>query len=380
MKILHVIQHFRPSQSFGGTPVVCHNQCVEMVEAGHQVDVLTTDVFSKTDRVREFSKYSVTSYGYGIHRIKNLVNSWAFVQKLSTPFLDFLYIHKIAGQYDIIHLHEYRSVLHFLVCIATAGKKPKIVIQPNGTFEIYGGREVFKQIFDLFYAPLVLSKISHFFAINKKEIQALRHKNVPVEKISLLENGVEPLKSTKSRGTLKVPEKYILYLGRISQAKAVGVLIAAFKQSQLAKKGISLVIAGTDDGDLASVLRNVSNKIQYIGPLKDEQKNFVLEKAICLSYVTLQEGFGIVPIEAAVLGTPSIVDKDAGNVDIINRYKLGLVVTVGEVAELAKALVKLCNQPSRIPVNTRQTLLKRLSWNSIATQALTVYSDLVVKK
>lgn len=84
MKILHVIPHFLPSKYFGGTPWSCFNLAQAQATLGHDVSVLTTDVFSQHKRYFQ-PEEKMTSVR--IYRLRNLSNIIAYIHKLSSaPF------------------------------------------------------------------------------------------------------------------------------------------------------------------------------------------------------------------------------------------------------------------------------------------------------
>src|SRR3990172_10354693 len=114
MKILQVIPHYFPSTYFGGTPVSCHYLAQNLVKLGYKVDVLTTDVFNAKERYR--SKGQPEKYAnYRIFRFKNFSNRLAYQNRFVTPIPSLRFLWQLRT-YDVIQLHEYRSLLNVLLC------------------------------------------------------------------------------------------------------------------------------------------------------------------------------------------------------------------------------------------------------------------------
>jgi glycosyltransferase involved in cell wall biosynthesis len=108
---------------------------------------------------------------------------------------------------------------------------------------------------------------------------------------------------------LGIDGPYVLYLGRINARKNLARLVAAFEDPRLA--GLQLVIAGQRSGaveDLegtASRLR-LSGRLRMPGFIPDDDLPLLLRQAAAFAYVSLDEGFGVPPLEAMAFGTPVV--------------------------------------------------------------------------
>jgi glycosyltransferase involved in cell wall biosynthesis len=59
------------------------------------------------------------------------------------------------------------------------------------------------------------------------------------------------------------------------------------------------------------------------------------------------EGYGITVIEAALCGVPAIVARSGALPEIVESDRSGLVVEVGDVDALARAMTRLAQEPAR---------------------------------
>ena len=89
---------------------------------------------------------------------------------------------------------------------------------------------------------------------------------------------------------------------------------------------------------------DLSKNIAFLGFQKNPYK--YMKKASVFVLSSLQEGFGNVIIEAMACGTPVVsTNCPAGPDEIIENGKNGILVSVGDYKELAKAIQKVLNSP-----------------------------------
>ena len=63
---------------------------------------------------------------------------------------------------------------------------------------------------------------------------------------------------------------------------------------------------------------------------------------------SLAEPFGIAILEAMALGKPVIVTRAGGPVEIVEEERTGLMVSPGNVTEMADAIIRLLQNPDQI--------------------------------
>ena len=118
----------------------------------------------------------------------------------------------------------------------------------------------------------------------------------------------------------------LLFLGRIEHEKGAHLAIEIAK-----KTGRKLIIAGNiPDKSIAyfseQIEPNLSEQIQFIGEVNDQQKNKILgESAALLMPILWNEPFGIVIVEAMACGTPVIALNAGAIPEIITHNRSGFV-------------------------------------------------------
>lgn len=364
-KILHVIPHFLPSLNFGGPPIVCDNLAREQVKRGCFVDVLTTDVYSDKKRQKIKLEREMAIAGYGIYRLANLSNWLAYKFKFVTPWKLPIFLWQHMREYDIIHLHEYRTFLNVGVCLFNFFGDRKIFFNPHGTVQDYGIRKTPKKIFDFFFKKLIYKNIDYCIAVSKMEKIILIESGIIKDKIKVLYGGIETeFHSDRHK------KNQIVYIGRLSKRKGVGYLIEAFFASHVYDQQTKLIIIGNDDGELEKYLsliekENTKKWIEFRKPVSPEERNRIMNESQLVVYVTDREVFGLVPLEAAVVGTWSILSEDSGVAEILRKYNVSDQVKYGDIESLAEKIRIRAKHPKIISEKTRKKIIKENSWGGV---------------
>ncbi len=363
MKILHVIPHYLPSSSFGGSPISTHNMVVEQVRAGHHVHVLTTTVHPPKEKAAPFMEKHKD--GYTIFRIPNLSNTIAYRFKfhLAPGVLWFLFRH--AHEYDIIHLREYRTTLNVAAALLKWTTNAKYILQPHGVFLNFGGKETFKHVFDVLFKKTIDQSIDRVIAISQKEFDILAQE-FPIEKISLIYHGiVEP--SPKTTLPFSLPQKFLLYVGRLHQVKRLDYLLKAFARANLLKKReVHLVVAGNDEGCLESLQRlavrlHINEFIHFIGAVNKNEKYSLYRRALATVYVTDNEPFGLVPLEAASVGCWSIIHEQSGAAELLRYETFADTIKGNTLKEFSVTMETAVRRKKKFSRSDRNRLLQKMS-------------------
>lgn len=137
------------------------------------------------------------------------------------------------------------------------------------------------------------------------------------------------------------PEKYYLFLGRLSYEKGVETLIKAFKS----RPNLNLKIAGTGplEPELKAKTKDLKN-IELLGYKKGEE----LEALICKAYMVIvpsewYENNPMSIIESYAVGTPVIGSNIGGIPEIIQENSTGFIFESGNVNDLISCIVKAEN-------------------------------------
>jgi len=168
-------------------------------------------------------------------------------------------------------------------------------------------------------------------AVSSLEMNNLRQYFKPLVHIP---NGILPIDyiidSQKYTGT-----KIVLFMARLHHKKAVIPLVKAWLKSKLLNNSnFQLLIAGPDDGELATltdILKNEgqNSNIQYIGAIYGQEKIEILSKSSFYILPTQSEGFPTSVLEATQFGLIPLI-SDGCNFPEIFAQKLAFRISPNE--------------------------------------------------
>lgn len=385
MKILVVTGTF-PPRRFGGITAVSYNISKKLVELDHDVTVFTTDLGNYPNS-RLKVNYIEDKDGMKIHYFRNLSNKLTFNHRLFLPIKMFLNLKKDLNNFDVIHLHDFRSSLSILVHHYAKKYNVPYVLQAHGSVPYLSQKEFFKTFFDRFWGYKILNDASKVIALTETEAEQYKNMGVSEDKIEVIPNGInlDEYKNLPERGKfrkkygVKESETIILYLGRLYESKGIDLLINSFSEISKGLDNVELVLAGPDDGALnrLSEMSNkmgLNDKILFTGPLYQEDK---LEAYVDADvFVTPKfSGFPLTFLEACACGTPVVTTTHGDKLSWINN--VGFVVDY-EVNHLKEAILNILdNEDMKIKFgnNGKNIVIKEFNWTNISKKFENVYKD-----
>ena len=356
MKILQVIPYFPPAYAFGGPVKVAYQISRELIKRGHEVVVYTTDAKDFNSRL-EIDSGDVAEK-MKIYRFRNI--SLALVKRLKlfiTPQLT-LSARKEVGNFDIIHLHEYRTFQNIIVHYYACKYNVPYILQAHGSLPRIGAWPRLKRVYDALFGYRSLRDATKVVALSHVEAEQYRVMGVPEEKIAIIPNGIDlseyvnlpPKGAFKKKFNIPENGKIILYLGRIHKIKGIDILIKAYAymRNKMNLRDIVLVIAGPDDGYLNEAKRlaqalDVSNHVLFTGPLYREDKLAAYVDSEVYVLPSKYETFPMTILEAYACGKPVVASEVGGLRDLVKDRETGLLFKPGDVKRLAECISCILN-------------------------------------
>ncbi len=116
---------------------------------------------------------------------------------------------------------------------------------------------------------------------------------------------------------------YYLAGGRIARAKHPDLIMRAFL-----KNGLPLKVFGKSFGgyekEIADLLKEKGSNVEYLGEISDTEKDKLMKGAKGFIFASLDEDFGIIPVESMMNGTPVIAHKSGGVIETVVEGKTGV--------------------------------------------------------
>ena len=134
----------------------------------------------------------------------------------------------------------------------------------------------------------------------------------------------------------------ILGVGRLNQQKDFSTLIKAFAEIRRQQAARLMILGeGEERTSLEALIQKLGIAEDVALPGFVDNPYIYMAKAAVLVLSSAWEGFGNVLVEAMAVGTPVIsTNCESGPTEILAKGKYGKLVSVGEQAEMAKAIVQ----------------------------------------
>ncbi len=171
----------------------------------------------------------------------------------------------------------------------------------------------------------------------------------------------------------------IVYLGSLTLRKGIHDLLLAFHRAAL--PDAELVLIGTHSSETTALLQSAPlQNVVLTGPLKHADVLSWLSRSSVFVLASIEDGFGLVLLEAMACGLPVIATENTGGPDIIVEGQNGFVVPIRSPDSIAERLVALYQDRTYLAEMSDAALrsAERVKgWTSFADQMIARYRDLV---
>jgi len=201
-------------------------------------------------------------------------------------------------------------------------------------------------------------------------------------RIEVLPTGVKISPSRlRHYGTTTLPQKNLLYTGRLSKEKNIPFLLEAFQLIELQEPNIQLILVG--GGPLEKEIRERANKISpKIIVIGQKSRDEVLEyyhKAEIFVYASRTETQGLVLTEAKACGLPIVAVFSGALADVVQNGTDGYLVPPNH-EKFAEQVIKLLKDSALrkgLGGKAAQDAKARFSATSVAKNFETLYNSLI---
>ena len=208
-------------------------------------------------------------------------------------------------------------------------------------------------------------------------------------KVRIVPNGVDPEKFKPFEDQAAVKRQFglgnepcVLFVGSLIPRKGLSFLVEAAKKIVKEYKETKFIIVG--EGPLRNQLlkkieaTNLTDNFTFLGNVKEDMLPAVYNCADVFALPSIQEGQGIVLLEAQASAKP-VVAFDVGGVnEAVCNGETGLLVKLGSPDKLADAIMKLLSDKAlreKMGANGRRFVAENLTWDICAQKMLNVYHE-----
>lgn len=281
---------------------------------------------------------------------------------------------------DVIHAHDWLS---FRAGIAAKKllSKPLVVHVHATEFDRGGGLGINQEVYDREREGM--HSADHIVAVSNwtKNIIISKY-GISPHKVSVLHNAMSS-DFTPGTGSLEHfvrGKKVVLYLGRITIQKGVPFFLESAKIISEHIDNAVFIVSGSGDMEQEmidkAVSLGISNKVFFTGWANRKEANELFSVADVFIMPSVSEPFGVVPLEAAAHGTPSIVSKQSGVAEALTH---SLTVDFWDTEEMANKAISLLRYESlhRTLASSAKEQLLGLNWKNAADKLHHIYKKVI---
>lgn len=368
MRVLHVTHQYPPA--IGGSEKYIADISEELVRRGHQVDVYTSRSLDYHSWRNELSPFEIRE-GVGVYRFRSvqrrklhwemlhfgLQRYWRDRARRYEPLIFlgggplcpgmFWQLMIRARDYDLIHLNCLVYAPAGYGYAAARQRGVPVVVTPHAHAE----QEV---TYGIGYQRTVLQGSDHVLADTPAERSFLMEVGVNGGRITTGGTGLRPedyplQDQNRVRRQLGLPSDafVLLFLGRKAEYKGFDLTLEAFKALQADHPRLWLLAVGPDTEFSESLLAGYQGLPGFLnlGEVPAETKLAALNACDCLVLPSSGEAFGIVFLEAWLMGKAVVGARTLAVSTVIDEGQDGFLAEAGDVNDLVAHLARLLEDP-----------------------------------
>jgi glycosyltransferase involved in cell wall biosynthesis len=370
MRLLHVTQRYPPA--IGGAEKYIADLSEELAQRGHLVDVFTScalDFHTWQNELPPFERLN----GVNVYRFRSMrrrkwvwevlhFGLWHYWRTRAWWYEPFIFfgggplcpgmfwnILRRGRQYDLIHLNclVYAHVAYGYW--AARMLNVPVIVTPHAHAEQ-------ETTYNIGYQRAVLAGCDYILAVTPAEKAFLISLGLSPERVGLGGNGLQlaqypPGDTRLARQQLGLPpDKFILlFLGRKDKYKGLETALKAFLQLQPQYPDLHLLAVGPETDDSRAMWPQYQGleNLHVLGAVSDEEKVVALQACDGMVLPSLGEAFGIVFLEAWIMGKPVIGARILAVSAVVDDGRDGLLAAPGDVSDLARCIANLVDNPDR---------------------------------
>ena len=282
-------------------------------------------------------------------------------------------------EFDIIHSHDWLTYPAGIHAKQVSGKK--LVIHVHATDFDRSRGNVNPTVYAI--EKNGMDNADHILCVSELTRQTVITKyHQHPDKVSTLHNAVTPLsQEILDIVPKKIPgEKVVTFLGRITMQKGPEYFVEAASMVLKRTKNIRFCMAGSGDmmNDMIrlAAARGISDRFHFPGFMRGRQVYECLKASDVYIMPSVSEPFGISPLEAMQCDVPTIISKQSGCAEILDKC---IKTDYWDIHAMADAIYSICNNESLyeyLKVEGRNEV-NQITWENVALKLRKVYEKVM---
>jgi glycosyltransferase involved in cell wall biosynthesis len=294
-------------------------------------------------------------------------------------------IAQLARRCDLVHAHWTLSGSAALLGRPLHGKPVLVSVQGSDVFQVPKSR------LGAWFTRSVLNSSDQVTALSQALKDAAIGAGAKAEKIEIVPNGVDIRRFTppqeERRGETSDNLPIILFTGFLIERKGVRYLLDALAllPAHLSRFRLVLVGEGPEEGPLREQMARLglADRVEFVGFQSQAVVSEWMRQARVFVLPSLEEGQGVVLLEALASGTP-VVGSDVDGIREVVAPGVGYRVPPADPQALAQALAQILGAGDaawhEMSRQARQRAVEVYDWDKIAADFVEIYRRVIAKR
>lgn len=280
--------------------------------------------------------------------------------------------------FDVIHSHDWLTYPAGIFAKQITGKP--LVIHVHATDFDRSRGQVNPTVYSIERRGMDVA--DHIICVSELTRQTVIEKyHQDPRKVTTVHNAVDPIPNVEQFVKTPRKEKLVTFLGRITMQKGPEYFVEAAAKVLKRTQNVRFVMAGSGDKMQAMIdlvaERGIADKMHFTGFLKGKEVTQMLADSDVYMMPSVSEPFGISPLEAMQVGTPSIISKQSGCAEILSH---AIKTDYWDIDAMADAIYAIVEYPSIYETLSREgrNEVNQITWDKAGLKVRAIY-DMVMR-
>jgi glycosyltransferase involved in cell wall biosynthesis len=388
----------------GGQGIYIKYLSKALVEAGHQVDVISGEPYPHLDpRVNLIKLPGMNIYEKGLlsarpQHLAHWSNWQEWFGKLTGGFAEPVsfgrrvdrYLSEHGGRYDLIH--DNQCLAYGMLNIQSRHTLVTTIHHP-----ITSDKLIALKATDKWWQKLLIHRWYHFLSMQKKVARQLQHVvtvsqrskrdiavafDIPEDGIQLVYNGIDTEVFAPQPGVQRKTLRIMATASADAPLKGVRYLLEAFAQLLPQYPGLELLMVSKPKpgGETEQLVKRLGLQphIHFVSGISTEQLVRYYAEATLVVVPSVYEGFGLPAGEAMACEVPVVSTTGGALAEVVAGA--GVLVPTRNASAIASAVAQLLDEPvtrEQLAKAGRARILEKFCWNVCAEQMTSYYREVL---
>jgi len=173
----------------------------------------------------------------------------------------------------------------------------------------------------------------------------------------------------------------VVFVGGMSLRKGVHYLLQAFSELNLPNSELMLI--GAFNEEIKPFFKKYEGKYKWLGHIPQKELRRYYSQGSVFVLNSIEDGFGMVIIQAMACGLPVIATENTGGPDIVRDGIDGFVIPIRDIEKLKEKLLYLYENPEicrKMGESAKERVSRGFTWDDYGDKIIKLYADILNRK